>query len=98
MFSERQLTNFTTQDIRYTAKAGALSAIGLAWPTDGVMRIAALAQDSGLAPGVIERVEAVGSTDSLPFKRTPQGLEVRLPEGLAGSPAVALKLSGGGLA
>ncbi|KQY79358.1 alpha-L-fucosidase [Pelomonas sp. Root1444] len=98
MFSEGQLKNFTTQDIRFTTKAGALYAIGLAWPTDGVMRIAALAQDSGLAPGVIERVEAVGSTDSLPFKRTPQGLEVRLPEGLAGSPAVALKVSGGGLA
>jgi alpha-L-fucosidase len=40
----------------------------------------------------------MGSADSLPFKRTPQGLEVRLPEGLAGSPAVALKVSGGGLA
>ena len=98
MFSEGQIKNFTAQDIRFTTKAGALYAIGLAWPTNGVMRIAALAQDSGLAPGVIERVEAVGSTDSLPFKRTPQGLEVRLPEGLAGSPAVALKVSGGGLA
>ncbi|WP_457394123.1 alpha-L-fucosidase [Roseateles sp. P5_E1] len=98
MFSEGQLKGFTTQDIRFTTKAGALYAIGLAWPTDGVMRIAALAQDSALAPGAIERVEAVGSTDSLPFKRTPQGLEVRLPEGLAGSPAVALKISGGGLA
>ena len=51
-----------------------------------------------MAPGAIERVEAVGSTDSLPFKRTPRGLEVRLPEGLAGSPAVALKIRGGGLA
>ncbi|KQV55366.1 alpha-L-fucosidase [Pelomonas sp. Root1217] len=98
MFSEGQLKGFTTQDIRFTTKAGALYAIGLAWPENGVMRIAALAQDSALAPGAIERVEAVGSTDSLPFKRTPQGLEVRLPEGLAGSPAVALKISGGGLA
>ncbi|WP_457447807.1 alpha-L-fucosidase [Roseateles sp. P5_E4] len=98
MFSEGQLRNFTTQDIRFTTKAGALYAIGLAWPTDGVMRIAALAQDSTLAPGVIERVEAVGSTDSLPFKRTPQGLEVRLPDGLAGSPAIALKVRGPGLA
>jgi alpha-L-fucosidase len=61
------------------------------------MRIASLAQDSALAPGVIERVEALGSTDSLTFKRTPQGLEVRLPEGLAGTPAVALKIRGNGL-
>jgi alpha-L-fucosidase len=97
MFSENQVKGFTDQDIRFTTKAGALYAIGLAWPKNGVMRIAALAQDSALAPGVIERVEAVGSTDSLPFKRTPQGLEVRLPEGLAGTPAVALKIRGNGL-
>ena len=98
MFSENQVKDFTAQDIRFTAKAGALYAIGLAWPTDGVMRVTALAQDSALAPGVIERVEAVGSTDSLPFKRTPQGLEVRLPEGLAGTPAIALKIRGPALA
>ncbi|KQW43628.1 MULTISPECIES: alpha-L-fucosidase [unclassified Roseateles] len=98
MFSEGQVKGFTAQDIRFTTKAGALYAIGLAWPKDGVMRIASLAQDSALAPGVIERVEAVGSTDGLPFKRTPQGLEVRLPEGLAGTPAVALRIRGGGLA
>jgi alpha-L-fucosidase len=48
--------------------------------------------------GVIERVEAVGSTDSLPFKRTPQGLEVRLPDGQAGSPAVVLNVRGAGVA
>ncbi|KQV92847.1 alpha-L-fucosidase [Pelomonas sp. Root1237] len=98
MFSEGQLKDFTTQDIRFTTKAGALYAIGLAWPTDGVMRIAALAQDSTLAPGVIERVEAVGFTDNLPFTRTPQGLEVRLPESLGGSLAIALKVRGPGLA
>ena len=98
MFSENQVKDFTDQDIRFTTKAGALYAIGLAWPKNGVMRIAALAQDSGLAPDVIERVEAVGSTDSLPFKRTPLGLEVRLPEGLAGTPAIALKVRGPGLA
>ncbi|MBW8848970.1 MAG: alpha-L-fucosidase, partial [Burkholderiales bacterium] len=83
MFSENQVKDFTDQDIRFTTKAGALYAIGLAWPKSGVMRIASLAQDSALAPGLIERVEAVGSTDSLSFKRTPQGLEVKLPEGLA---------------
>jgi alpha-L-fucosidase len=97
MFSENQVKDFTDQDIRFTTKAGALYAIGLAWPKNGVMRIASLAQDSALAPGVIERVEALGSTDSLTFKRTPQGLEVRLPEGLAGTPAVALKIRGNGL-
>jgi alpha-L-fucosidase len=97
MFSENQVKDFTDQDIRFTTKAGALYAIGLAWPKNSVMRIASLAQDSALAPGAIERVESVGASDSLPFKRTPQGLEVKLPEGLAGSPAVALKIRGNGL-
>jgi alpha-L-fucosidase len=97
MFSENQVKDFTDRDIRFTTKAGALYAIGLAWPENGVMRIASLAQDSALAPGVIKRVEAVGSTDSLAFKRTAQGLEVRLPEGLAGAMAVVLKIRGNGL-
>jgi alpha-L-fucosidase len=98
MFSEGQVKDFTGQDIRFTTKAEALYAIGLAWPKNGVMRIAALAQDSALAPGVIERVEAVGSTDSLTFTRNRRWLEVKLPEGLAGTPAVALKIRGSGLA
>jgi alpha-L-fucosidase len=42
-------------------------------------------------------VEALGATDSLPFKRTRKGLEVRLPEGLAGSFALVLKIRGNGL-
>jgi alpha-L-fucosidase len=43
-------------------------------------------------------VEALGADDSLPFKRSNKGLEVRLPEGLAGTLAVALKIRGPGLA
>ena len=97
MFSEGQAQSFTAQDIRFTTKDVALYAIALGWPTSGVLRIAALAQDSALAPGAIERVEVLGSSDSLPFTRSRKGLEVRLPEGLAGSMAVALKIRGSGL-
>lgn len=61
------------------------------------MRIQTLAQDSNVAPGAIERIEAVGTGDALPFKRTRKGLEVKLPEGLAGSPAVVLKIRGAGV-
>jgi alpha-L-fucosidase len=97
MMSESATQGFTAEDIRFTTKAGALYAIALGWPKDGVLRIAALAQDSALAPGVIERVETLGSTDPLAFKRSSKGLEVRLPEGLAGPIAVALKIRGKGL-
>jgi alpha-L-fucosidase len=97
-FSEGHAQSFTAEDIRFTTKAGALYAIALGWPRGGVLRIGALAQDSALAPGTIERVEVLGSPDPLPFTRHRNGLEVRLPEGLAGTPAVALKIRGNGLA
>ena len=96
--SEQPATPFTAQDIRFTTRGDALHAIGLGWPQDGVMRVRSLAQDSAFAPGSIDRVEVVGATDSLPFQRTRLGLEVRVPEGLAGSPAIALKVFGRGLA
>jgi len=98
MFSEGSSQPLTSEDIRFTAKDGALYAIALGWPASGTLRIAALAQGSALAPGVIERVEALGSTDSLTFSRSTRALEVRLPAGLAGMPAVALKIRGPGLA
>jgi hypothetical protein len=50
--------------------------------------------DSAVAPGSIDSVHAVGSGDSLAFKRTRRGLEAKLPEGLAGAPAVAIKIRG----
>jgi alpha-L-fucosidase len=96
-FSEDKAQGFTAEDIRFTTKAGALYAIALGWPSSGVLRIGALAQDSALAPGAIDRVEALGSSDPLPFTRTRKGLEVKLPAGLAGSPAIALKIHGNGL-
>jgi alpha-L-fucosidase len=98
MFSEGQSQAFTAEDFRFTTKAGALYAIALGWPSSGTLNVASLAQDSALAPGAIERVEALGSTTALSFKRSRKGLEVRLPEGLAGTPAVALKVFGNGLA
>jgi alpha-L-fucosidase len=97
MMSEGSSQGFSAEDIRFTTKDGAVYATAMGWPKDGLLRITTLAQDSALAPGVIERVEALGSTDPLTFTRTRKGLEVRLPEGLAGPIAVALKIRGKGL-
>jgi alpha-L-fucosidase len=98
MFSEGSSQPLTAADIRFTAKADALYAIAMGWPRDGVLRIVSLAEESALAPGSIERVEALGSAESLQFERSRKGLEIRLPAGLAGQAAVALKLRGQGLA
>jgi len=94
---EQSARPFTAQDIRFTTKGSALYATALGWPQDGVMRVDSLAQDSAFAPGSIDRVEVVGVAGSTPFKRSRKGLEVRLPEGLAGAPAVVLKVFGHGL-
>jgi alpha-L-fucosidase len=98
MFSEGASKPLTSEDIRFTSKGGALYAIAMGWPRNGVLRIHTLAQGSALAPGAIENVQAVGAADSLAFTRNHRWLEVKLPEGLAGSPAVALKIRGSGLA
>jgi alpha-L-fucosidase len=98
MFSEGTSGALTPEDIRFTTKNGALYAIALGWPKSGVLRITTLAQDSALATGAINRVEALGASDSLAFTRNRKGLEVRLPEGLAGTPAIVLKIRGENLA
>jgi alpha-L-fucosidase len=98
MFGESKNAAFTARDIRFTAKQGVLYAIALGWPTNGELTITSLGQDSALAPGSIESVALVASNEQLNFRRTRSGLSVRLPDGLAGSFAVALKVRGPGLA
>lgn len=97
MFSEGASKPLTAEDIRFTTRGGALYAIALGWPRDGVLRTPTLAEDSALAPGTIESIEALNAAESLRFTRSRKGLEVHLPEGLAGSIAVALKIRGNGL-
>ena len=80
---------------------------GLVWPTPGLPPLFLPRRESRLSTkpvltaspdGVIERVEAVGTADSLPFKRTPQGgSRCGLPDGLAGSPAVVVKIRDAGV-
>jgi alpha-L-fucosidase len=96
MFSEGQSQALTAEDVRFTAKGDALYAISLGWPRFGTLRVQSLAQDSALAPGAIGSVEVLGA-GPVPFTRSRKGLEVRLPEGLAGAPAVVLKVRGSGL-
>ena len=95
--SEGATQPLTAEDIRYTSKEGALYAIALGWPRDGRLRLNALAHDSALAPGAIERVQVLGSADPVPFTRSRGSLELQLPEGLAGTPAVAVEIRGAGL-
>ena len=59
--------------------------------------IAPLATGSKHAPGKIERVELLGFPGTLKWTRDESGLHVQMPEQKPSEPAVALKISGGGL-
>ncbi|HLO93333.1 MAG TPA: alpha-L-fucosidase, partial [Burkholderiaceae bacterium] len=97
MFNESKSDAFSGEDIRFTSKAGAVYAIALGWPEGGRLRIRALADGAPLAAGSVDSIQALGVEGHLAFKRSGQALEVQLPAGLAGAPAVAVRISGNGL-
>ncbi len=90
-FGEGKLNSFSAADIRFTTKAGALYAITLGKPGDTVT-IAAL---KGAA---VERVEMVGSSAPLSFRKTGAGLVVSIPAAANHDFGVALKIRGKGIA
>jgi len=83
-------------DTGYTTKGDALYAVALGWPGSGVLCLTAFAQDSAQAPGRNQARGGAGRSRPA-FTRTRDGLDVRVPEGLAGASAIALKIRGNGL-
>jgi alpha-L-fucosidase len=80
----------TSKDIRFTTKGDVLYAIALAWPEDGKLTIRSLGRDSGVEIGA---VVLLGHELKLGWKRTSQGLEVRLPAKRPCEYAYALKIT-----
>ncbi|MCI8350061.1 MAG: alpha-L-fucosidase [Oscillospiraceae bacterium] len=76
MFSESERLDYTAQDVRYTAKDGALYATLLAWPKEPVV----LESLAGLYPGEVEKVSMLGSGELLDWKQTEKGLWVAPPK------------------
>jgi alpha-L-fucosidase len=86
---------FTAADIRFTqSKDGrALYAIVLAFPTDGMILIRSLAENSDNWPDRIGSVRRLGGTGQLNFSRDHSGLRLKLPAGPPGAMALALKIT-----
>jgi alpha-L-fucosidase len=80
----------TSKDIRFTTEGDALYVIALAWPEDGKLTIRSLGSDSGVEIGT---VVLLGHGLKLGWKRTSQGLEVRLPAERPCEYAYALKIT-----
>ncbi|MFN3682528.1 MAG: alpha-L-fucosidase [Fimbriimonadaceae bacterium] len=92
-FQDTARSPFTSEDIRFTTKGGALYAIVLAVPGPRVA-IRSLASGMQLEPRPVERVGLLGGPDSLPFQQTGEGLVVSLPEAPCRH-AVALRIGFG---
>jgi alpha-L-fucosidase len=92
-FNDTKRAAFTSRDIRFTAKGGALYAIVMAWP-EGEIPIKALARGSALFPGEIRAVSLLGSKDAVTWSRDAVGLKVRMPTRKPCEHAYVLKITG----
>ena len=79
-FGDTKRDTFTAQDIRFTTRGNTLYAIVLDWPGDGKVTVKSLAEGSKLSKKRIEKVELLGSSARLRWKRDNQGLTIELPE------------------
>ena len=85
---------FTSRDIRFTTKDGALNAFFLVWP-DGEAVVESLGTRR-LPDAVIERVEHLGG-GPIEFERDETGLRFTLPRPLLGAFVPAVRIFGRGL-
>ena len=81
---------FTSQDIRFTTKAGDLYAIALDWPADGKVVIKSLAK--GGSYGEIKSIQLLGSDAKLKWTRDAQALTIQTPATKPGEYAFAFKI------
>ena len=98
MFGETAVGPFTPQDIRFTTSSGpggvCLYALVLAPLRQPTLTIRSLGAQRA---GRVERVELLGATQPLNYRRGDDGLVVDLPESMPASPISALRIFGQGL-
>ena len=92
-FTDTHRSPFTGQDIRFTTRGDTLYAILLARPENGTAIVKSLSTASGLFQRQIEKVELLGSQETLQWGLTADGLKVDLPAATTGGLAAALRIS-----
>ena len=78
-FHDAATDAYSSQDIRFTTKGGALYAIALAWPQDGNLTVRTLGQNSPQGPTKVRNIELLGSGAKLKWSRDAGGLHISLP-------------------
>jgi len=93
-FNEGKGTPFGEHDIRFAVKDKSLFATVMAWPAEGLVRIASLKEGSVHYPEKISKVQLVATGQYLKFERNADELKVYFPtEKPAASYANPLKIS-----
>ncbi len=76
-FHDTETADYTSEDFRFTVTAGALYAIGLAWPANGEAVIRSLAATLGSQS--VQSVSLLGSDTKPKFQQRSDGMHVQLP-------------------
>ena len=91
IYSTRPWTQFSDGgDVRFTTKGETLYAICLKWPSKPI-NLAALAKGKA---GEIKTVSLLGSSQSLPFTQSGEGLQITPPQEKTGEHAWVFKITG----
>jgi len=91
-FNERNRTDFTAQEIRFTTRGRNLYAFVMGWPETAVVK--SLATTSPVATFKVKNVELLGFQGRLKWTQDEKGLTVQLPSEKPSDYAVALKVFG----
>jgi len=75
--SDISISDFTSQDFRFTAKGDVTYAIALDWPNDGTLNIRTF-KKSDMLPE-IKKVTLLGCDTPIPFVQAEEGLRLTLP-------------------
>lgn len=76
--SEKGNKAFTTEDFRFTTKAGALYIISLSWPEKGNFLVESLATNNKIENRKIRRITFLGGSAPLKWQQTKDGLLINL--------------------
>ena len=90
-FHDTETQPYTSEDIRFTTKNGALYAIELAWPANREVIIHSLRSGTAGEENV-QSVELLGLGSSVPFQQRQDGLRIDLPEKAAGRYAYVFRI------
>jgi alpha-L-fucosidase len=92
-FKDTDTKPYTPADIRFTTKNGALYAIALATPADGVVHIKSLATGATYATGAIANVSRLGSSQAATFEQTGNDLTIHSAPGEASQYPIAFQIT-----